>query len=79
LTLLVSKKRLPRSPALCLVGGDAGIVIGTTNLPLVNEGEALFHVAKVNQPASAELHIERFQNRLDPSLDDGNNSEPALN
>lgn len=56
-----------------------GIVIGKTNLPLVNEGEALFHVAKVDQPASAELHIERFQNRLDPSLDDGNNSEPALN
>lgn len=56
-----------------------GIVIGKTNLPLVNEGEALFHVARVDQPASAEFHIERFQNRLDPSQDSGNNSEPALN
>ena len=55
-----------------------GIVIGKTNLPLVNEGEALFHVARVSQPDSAEVHIERFQNRLDPSQDSGNTSEPPV-
>jgi predicted deacylase len=55
-----------------------GIVIGKTNLPLVNEGEALFHVARVSRPESAEAHIERFQSRLDPSLDVETSSEPPV-
>jgi uncharacterized protein len=31
----------------------AGIVIGRNSLPLVNEGDALFHVARVDGPANA--------------------------
>ena len=55
-----------------------GIVIGKTNLPLVNEGEALFHVAKMRKPASAEVHIEEFQQVLDPALD-SKVTEPPVN
>ena len=55
-----------------------GIVIGKTNLPLVNEGEALFHVAKVERPESAEAQIERFQNNLDPSQDVISAPEPPV-
>lgn len=38
-----------------------GVVIGRTNLPLVNEGEALFHVATFESPKTAERLIEAFQ------------------
>ena len=52
-----------------------GIVIGKTNLPLVNEGEALFHVAQVKQVDSAEEKIEEFQQRLDEKP----GTEPPIN
>jgi len=39
----------------------SGVVIGRTNLPLVNEGEALFHVATFESPKAAERVIEAFQ------------------
>lgn len=55
-----------------------GIVIGKTNLPLVNEGEALFHIAKVSRPESAEQQIEEFQNRLDPETDVKEAIEPPV-
>lgn len=38
-----------------------GVVIGRTNLPLVNEGEALFHVATFESSKTAEQVIEAFQ------------------
>ena len=55
-----------------------GIVIGKTNLPLVNEGEALFHIAQVSQPESAEQQIEKFQHRLDPDTDEKVANEPPV-
>ena len=39
----------------------SGVVIGRTNLPLVNEGEALFHVATFESPRAAVRVIEAFQ------------------
>jgi uncharacterized protein len=39
----------------------SGVVIGRTNLPLVNEGEALFHVATFESSQAAERVIEAFQ------------------
>ena len=50
----------------------AGIVIGRTNLPVVNQGDALFHVAKVFDPDSAEDRIDQLERELDsdPVLDD---------
>ena len=43
----------------------AGIVIGRVNLPLVTEGEALFHIARFDTDAAAEA-VERFQSLLEP-------------
>lgn len=36
----------------------AGIVIGRNSLPLVNEGDALFHVARVRRPGEAFAAVE---------------------
>lgn len=55
-----------------------GIIIGKTNLPLVNEGEALFHIAKVARLESAEQQIEEFQERLDPDTDVTEAKEPPV-
>lgn len=35
-----------------------GIIIGRTNIPLVYEGEALFHIGKTRQKALLEEHVE---------------------
>lgn len=54
-----------------------GVVIGKTNLPLVNEGEALFHIAKVKSRAAAG-HIEQYQQVLDPNSDATEPAEPPV-
>lgn len=41
-----------------------GIVIGRANLPLVNEGEALFHVARFQAVREVEAHLEAFQEHV---------------
>jgi predicted deacylase len=38
-----------------------GIIIGRHNLPLVNEGEALFHIARFESTKEAESVVEAFQ------------------
>ncbi len=49
------------------VRSDAsGIIIGKTNLPLVYEGEALFHIARFKEPGSATESVEAFQEEHDP-------------
>ncbi len=51
----------------------SGIVIGRTNLPLVNEGEALFHIARFESASAAENAVEAFRNDdfpVHPDLDD---------
>lgn len=44
----------------------AGVVIGCTNLPLVNEGDAILHVARFDRPASVVAQIDAFRADLDP-------------
>ena len=38
-----------------------GIIVGRNNLPLVNEGEAMFHIARFETIADAEQQVEAFQ------------------
>jgi predicted deacylase len=38
----------------------SGIVIGRTNLPLVNEGDALYHVARFEDIKDAEAKVDEF-------------------
>lgn len=47
----------------------SGIVIGKINLPLVNEGEALYHIARFGKPRMAAETVEQFQNSLGPETD----------
>ncbi len=40
----------------------AGLVIGRSNIPLVNEGDALFHIARFEDIGEAAATVEAFQN-----------------
>jgi predicted deacylase len=48
---------------------SAGMVIGKVNLPLVNEGEAIYHIARFGEPDSAAEAVERFQTETGPESD----------
>ena len=43
----------------------AGIVIGRTNLPLVSEGEGIYHIARFGEPDEAEETVEAFRATID--------------
>lgn len=43
-----------------VIAPGAGIVIGHTQLPVINEGDALFHVARFEDPGRAESAIGDF-------------------
>ncbi len=45
-----------------------GIVIGRTNLPLVNEGEALYHIARFEDIEEIEATVDDFQEEHSPDL-----------
>ncbi|WP_420455355.1 succinylglutamate desuccinylase/aspartoacylase family protein [Rubrivirga sp.] len=47
-----------------VVSRDSGLLIGKTQLPLVYEGEALFHVARLDEPTTAEARLATFDDRL---------------
>ncbi len=38
-----------------------GFIVGRNNLPLVHEGEAVFHLARLERPGKAEARIETFK------------------
>ena len=44
----------------------SGIVIGRTNLPLVNEGDALFHIARFQDVQEVEAQVDEFQEAHSP-------------
>lgn len=48
-----------------VVSDETGIIIGRTNLPIVNEGDALFHVGVTSRPAHAEASLEGMSSALD--------------
>lgn len=50
----------------------AGIVIGRANIPAVNQGDALFHVAKVENASQLGAHYDALERQLgaEPMLDE---------
>jgi predicted deacylase len=57
-----------------------GMIIGKTTLPLVHEGEAIFHIARFDALGNAEAVLETFQNEIDP-MDNGTSNpedEPMI-
>ena len=55
-----------------------GIIIGRTNIPLVNEGEALFHIARFKNTDDVTDVLEGFQNEMDPATDNRRPIEPPI-
>lgn len=53
-----------------------GLVIGRTNLPLVHEGEALFHVARFDHVGRVHRDMERFSESLEQGEEWG--EEPPI-
>lgn len=47
----------------------SGIVIGRINIPLVNEGDALFHIARFEDVNTAATNVEEFQDEHLPEAD----------
>lgn len=43
----------------------AGIIVGQTNLPVVNQGDGLFHIARVSDTAEAEETLEQFIDEME--------------
>lgn len=54
-----------------VIASCSGVIIGRTNIPLVNEGEALFHIARFNRPDEVADTVEAFNMVHDPSTDTG--------
>jgi len=48
-----------------VVADQAGVVIGRTELPLVNEGDALFHIATFDAPRKVASSVEHFHGELE--------------
>ena len=61
-----------------VIATTSGIVVGRTNIPLVNEGEALFHIARYKETDTATDSVEVFQQEMDPDSDPKPPSEPPI-
>lgn len=55
-----------------VIADYGGLVIGRTNLPVVNEGDGLFHIADVSEKYDAELTLDSLVSQLeaDPLFDE---------
>ena len=51
-----------------IVSSFSGIVIGRTNLPLVNEGDALYHIARFEDIDEIEAKVDEFQEEYLPEI-----------
>ena len=56
----------------------SGIVIGRTNLPLVNEGDALYHIARFEDIQEIEAKVDEFQEEHLPELISSPNPESPI-
>jgi len=47
------------------VVADGGIIVGRSNLPVINEGDALFHIAELpNRQAAADV-VDTLANQME--------------
>jgi predicted deacylase len=56
----------------------SGIVIGRTEIPLLNEGDAAYHVASISAEDDAEESLTTLLDELDPETRPGPASEPPI-
>ncbi len=57
--------------------GD-GVVIGRTNLPLVYEGEALFHIGRTRRAEAVGEHVEAVHAKVEEAVPPGLEEEPPI-
>jgi uncharacterized protein len=55
----------------------AGVVIGRLNLPLVHEGDAAFHIARVDDPDAVARALDRMHERT-AAMERGPSGEPPI-
>ncbi len=55
-----------------VMADESGLLIGRTNLPVVNEGDAVFHIARIKKTVDAESTIDALASHLeeDPLFDE---------
>ncbi len=55
-----------------ILAEEPGIIVGATRLPVINEGDALFHIADLSKPVAAEEKVDTLTAQLvaDPLLDE---------
>lgn len=51
---------------VALLADRPGIIVGRSNMPVVNEGDALFHIAEVPHAARAEAALESMAAQMEP-------------
>lgn len=61
-----------------LLAPITGLIIGRSNLPLVIQGEAVFHIATFDKPKSAASAFELYQSELAPEAGEGPSGEPPI-
>lgn len=61
-----------------VISSVSGIVIGKTNIPLVYEGEGVFHIAKYPEAEEISNYIESYHDELDPLNEDSENKHAPL-
>ncbi len=61
-----------------VMANGEGIIIGRTNIPLVNSGEALFHIARFEDTVGVHETVEVFQDEMDPATDVKPSHEPPI-
>lgn len=50
-----------------ILASKSGIIIGKQNIPLVQEGDAIYHIATFEEPEEVAEHIEQLQDNLTPA------------
>jgi len=48
-----------------LIASSAGVIIGRTNLPVINQGDALFHIAHVRREGAVERYVNQAEKEFD--------------
>lgn len=52
------------APVGSIISPATGVIIGKQNIPLTQEGEAIYHIAYFKQPDSVAEHVELLQDNL---------------
>ena len=61
-----------------IVSTADGVIIGRANLPLVYEGEALFHIGRSQSGTAVEAHLEELQQALDEAQQEAPDELPIV-